>query len=291
MAGIQTAHIVFFSGTGGTARCAAHLCEALAARGVKVTLTELGPAPAAPVQAEFLFLLYPVYAAGAPQPVAEWISAAPGGHGSHAAVLSVSGGGEVTPNTACRVRTIRQLARRGYTVTYERMLVMPANFLMAYGDALTARLLRAAPAMAALAADEVLAGVTRRTRPHAWDRLISGLCRIEHIGSRYFGRGLYAGDACNGCGLCARRCPRANIRMEGGRPAFGGQCVICFRCVYGCPQKAIRAKYGQFAILKEGFDLDAAERRMAGAEALPPVEEVAKGAALSGVRKYLRDVP
>jgi hypothetical protein len=61
--------------------------------------------------------------------------------------------------------------------------------------------------------------------------------------------------------------------------------------VYGCPQKAIRAQFGQFAILKEGFDLDAAEKRMAGVAQLPPVKEVAKGAALGGVRKYLRELP
>lgn len=291
MAAIQTAQIVFFSGTGGTARYAAHLREALAARSVAATLTELGPTPAAPVQADFLFLLYPVYAAGAPQPVQAWIAAAPEGHGTRAAVLSVSGGGEVSPNTACRVRTIRQLTRRGYTVSYERMLVMPANFLMAYNDALTAHILRAAPKMAALVADEVLAGVTRRTHPHFGDRALSTLMRMEHVGSRYFGRGLYAGDACNGCGLCARRCPRANITMAGGKPAFGGKCVICLRCVYNCPQKAIRARFGQFAILKEGFDLDAAERRMAGVEALPPVDEVTKGTGLGGVRTYLHEVP
>lgn len=291
MAVIETAQIVFFSGTGGTARYAAHLREALAARGVAVTLTELGPAPATPVQADILFLLYPVYAAGAPQPVQAWIAAAPEGQGTRAAVLSVSGGGEVSPNTACRVRTIRQLTRRGYAVTYERMLVMPANFLMAYQDALTAHLLRAAPKMAALVADEVLAGVTRRTRPLPWDRALSALFLLEHVGSGYFGRGLYAGDACNGCGLCARRCPRANIAMMGGKPAFGGRCVLCLKCVYNCPQKAIRAKFGQFAVLKEGFDLDAAERRMAGVMELPPVDEVTKGAGLGGVRKYLRELP
>ena len=290
MAQYATAHIVFFSGTGGTARFAAHLREALATHGVSVTVTELGAAPTQPVAADILFLLYPVYAANAPQPVDEWIAAAPQGNGTPAVVLSVSGGGEVSPNTACRVRTIRRLAKRGYVTRYERMVVMPANFISPYSDALAAHILRAAPKLAALIADEVLAGVTRRARPHWWDRLLSRLMMLEHIGSRYFGRGLRAGESCNGCGLCARRCPRGNIDMRDGRPVFGAKCVICLRCVYGCPQKAIKAKYGQFAVLKEGFDLDAAEKRAAEVEALPPVRDMTKGWALSGVREYLEEI-
>jgi ferredoxin/flavodoxin len=290
MAGFQTAHIVFFSGTGGTARFAAHLRDALAARGTGVTVTELGPTPAPPVAADMLVLLYPVYAANAPQPIGEWIAAAPEGCGTRTAVVSVSGGGEMSPNTACRARTIRQLTRRGYAVRYERMAVMPANFITPYGDALAARLLRAAPVLAARIAEDLQAGVTRRTRPTVWDRLLSGLFLLEHAGSGIFGRGLHAGDACNGCGLCARRCPRGNIAMRNGKPVFGKKCVICLRCVYACPQKAIKAKYGQFAVLKDGFDLDAVEARMAGVDMLPPVEGLTKGWALSGVRKYLAEL-
>ncbi len=290
MANHTTVQIVYFSGTGGTARFAAHIRDALAARGTAVTLTELGPTPAPPVQAQRLVLVYPVYAGYAPQPIGQWIAAALDGHGTPAAVLSVSGGGEVPPNTACRVATIRQLQRKGYMVFYERMLVMPSNFIMPYSDALAAHLLRAAPIVAAQVAADVLAGTVRRTRPNPIDRVLRRLFLLEHIGSRYFGRGLLADKACNGCGLCARRCPRGNIAMQGGKPAFGNGCVLCMRCLYACPQKAIRARMGGFAVLRGGFDLSAVEARTQGIAHLPPVDGLSKGIALAGVRAYLRQV-
>lgn len=194
------------------------------------------------------------------------------------------------PNTACRVAVIRQLRRRGYAVTYERMLVMPGNFIMPFSDALAAHLLRAVPVMAARIAAELLAGTVRHTRPNPVDRVFRRLLLLEHIGSRRFGRCLTAGETCNGCGLCARRCPRGNIALREGKPTFGDTCVLCMRCIYGCPQKAIRAQVVAFAVLRGGFDLDAVEARMEATAQLPPVDEITKGWALMGVRAYLRQV-
>ena len=48
-----------------------------------------------------------------------------------------------------------------------------------------------------------------------------------------------ANDSCIGCGTCAKVCPRGNIRMEGGKPSFGGNCIGCLSCVQMCPKSAI----------------------------------------------------
>ena len=283
----NTVEVVYFSGTGGTARVAAHTARAFEKRGLAVTVTELSGRPATRAPADALALLYPVYAANAPQPVDEWIASAPEGEGRPTMVLSVSGGGEVSPNTACRTEVIRRLERKGYRVIYEDMIVMPANFLKSYSDELTAHLLRVAPERAAFAAEAFLSGTVRRTRPHLWDRAITKVCAAEKRGSRMFGERLSATDACVGCGWCEAHCPRGNIRLSGGRPAFGSACVLCLRCVYGCPEKAIRPGVLGFAILPGGFDLDAAEARTAGMAELPPIRPITRGWVLSGVRKYL----
>ena len=47
-----------------------------------------------------------------------------------------------------------------------------------------------------------------------------------------------ADDSCNGCGLCAERCPAAAISRENLKTADPKKCISCMRCVAGCPQGA-----------------------------------------------------
>lgn len=46
-------------------------------------------------------------------------------------------------------------------------------------------------------------------------------------------------DKCIGCGTCVSVCPRHNIRLEGGRPVFGGDCIGCLSCIQYCPAEAL----------------------------------------------------
>ena len=287
MPSYPNAQVIFFSGTGGTRRAATAMAQALTARGCTATLTELDNRPLPAMQAELLVLLYPVYAANAPQPIMEWLASLPECAGRTAAVISVSGGGEVFPNNACRVDVIRRLQKKGFLVPYEAMLVMPPNFMYACTDEACALLLRETSRRAERIAEALLAGERRRTRLHPLDLLISLVCRAEWIGSRYFGRQLHANEQCVHCGWCASHCPRGNITMKAGIPAFDDRCVLCLRCVYGCPERAIRPDILKSIVLKDGFDLTSLETRMAGRTAFPPVKETAPGMVLWGVRKYL----
>ncbi|HNW86733.1 MAG TPA: EFR1 family ferrodoxin [Candidatus Limiplasma sp.] len=286
---VRSSHIVYFSGTGGTARVARAFQAALDSRGISTALTELNGPPYPAVNADLLVLLYPVYAANAPQPVREWLAVAPAGEGRCAAVLSVSGGGEVSPNTACRVYPARRLAQKGYRVLWDSMLVMPSNFMIPYSDALCALLLREAPRRAEQIVGNLLAGNVRRSHPLLWDRMLTRLLGIERFGSRMFGKQLRAGDRCNGCGWCARHCPRGNITLKADRPVFGDRCVLCTRCLYGCPTNAITPGFGKFALLRDGFNLDAIEARTAQTDDFPSVEALTHGIAMNGVRKYLNE--
>lgn len=47
-----------------------------------------------------------------------------------------------------------------------------------------------------------------------------------------------AGNACNGCGLCAEKCPVQAIRKEQIKTADPKLCISCMRCVQQCPQAA-----------------------------------------------------
>ena len=101
---------------------------------------------------------FPVYAADAPGTVTRWLATLPKRIHGTAVVVSVSGGGEVSPNTACRVRSIRRLTHKGYAVTGEYMLCMPSNFIMPTPDDLAIKLLRVLPEKCARIAAEIAAG-------------------------------------------------------------------------------------------------------------------------------------
>ena len=49
----------------------------------------------------------------------------------------------------------------------------------------------------------------------------------------------HATDACISCGLCEKRCPVHNIKVE-GKPQWGDDCTMCLACYHACPVHAIQ---------------------------------------------------
>lgn len=47
-------------------------------------------------------------------------------------------------------------------------------------------------------------------------------------------------NSCNGCGICAKVCPRSNIVIEENRPVFMHNCELCHACIQWCPSFAIK---------------------------------------------------
>lgn len=285
----KSVQIVCFSGTGGARRVAEAFAKDMEGRGIEARLTALEQPGAGEKEiqakpADLLILVFAVHAFDAPAPVYAWAESA-GLEGVRAAVISVSGGGDHWPNTGCRNAICAALERRGAEVFYEKMMVMPCNWVIPIGDAAAMHLVSAVPDKVKKILDAVLAGRTRRTRSkmgfaRAW------VTKKEKQGTRKFPETISVCEDCKGCGWCARNCPTGNIGIKDGRPVFGESCVMCFRCVYGCPSRALQSK--NFMVLKGGFDLDGLEKRMRGVP-LPPVEECFKGRMWKAVREYMLD--
>lgn len=290
----KTISIIYFSGTGGTALIAREFAAAFSAKGRPVRLLSLDRKMQTAKAADFasiadasdiLLLLYPVYAMGAAAPVYDWLATAPQGKGLKTAVISVSGGGEVWPNTACRYKAIKQLEAKGYGVFYENMLIMPPNCMKQASDDLSMHLLNVMPRKVEQIASALLSGRRRRTGFPFFSWPLTLLNISQSKGFREFGESLKATDACTSCGLCALECPRENIKMEGGRPSFDSNCAACLRCYYGCPVRAINPQKKSMPIWPE-YDLAKLSGRMEG-KALKPVRECAKGIMFWAVRRYL----
>lgn len=283
--------IVYFSGTGGTKKAAELLAVTLEERGARVIRHELSVQTLSDMRTEedLLVIMYPVYALSAPGPVFEYIKKLREADKIPAAVLSVSGGGEVTPNKACRVRAVRLLEKKGYHVVYEKMLVMPSNVFVNTPFDVAVCLLRVLPGKINKIADDLLNGRCRRTKPGLINRLLSIFGELEKAGAKLLGRHIKVCNACTSCGICLDNCPMGNITLKDNKPVFGKKCVTCLKCFYNCPQKALTPGYGKFIVLKEGFNLADIEKAAADTtDKTVPV--IPKGFLFGGLKIYLEEI-
>lgn len=288
---IDKIRLVYYSGTGGTRMVADSFARQLRNQGVQVTVQRLKAGePEAEGDFDLLLVVYAVYALNAPEPVYTWINRLPVQQGKSAVVISVSGGGEMSPNTACRHKAIKMLEAKGYRVWYEHMLVMPSNIAIATSPPLDRLLLAVLPRKIALIIDEMNRGVVRRTKPHLFDRALAAMGSIEQIGAHQFGKRIRVSADCNSCGLCAASCPSGNITMVDKKPTFGTSCFFCMNCLYCCPRKALCPGFGKFAMLKDGFDLESlAASPTTELISAKQLKELAPGIAWIGVRKYINE--
>lgn len=284
---IQDVLIVCYSGTGCALLVAKTLAAAFEQAGCTAHVRRLAAwEPQDIPPHDLLVLVYAVHACNAPEPMYRWLEQGRQGQGRPAAVISVSAGGEVSPNTACRRGCLRRLQQADYDPSYERMVVMPSNWIVATSEPLAVKLLDVLPERMARVAGDLLSGARRRTQPLLLDRTLSTVGLLEQSGARMFGRALRAGEACTGCGLCARQCPAGNIALREGRPAFGNRCNLCLACIYGCPAQAIRLGMGRFVRIAEGFSLTELQRKSPWTDTVD-IPALTKGFLWSGVGKYL----
>lgn len=279
--------ISYYSGTGGTAMAAGFFQRELLESGRQCRVETITDGTCAAQDThDLLVLLFPVHAFNAPKAIYRWIEHLNSVKDTPAVVISVSGGGEVSPNTACRIGSIRRLQRKGYHIVYESMLVMPSNWVVATKEPLASMLVRVLPNKVHVAAAEILSGSRKRTSPLWIDRLFSQLGKIETYGARLWGRFIKVRSTCNGCGQCAKNCPAGNIAFENNRPRFGGKCHMCMKCIYLCPAHALTPGVCGFFVLRDGYDLEALSKAALHAPSLN-AETPTDGALWAGVNQYL----
>ena len=253
----QNVDIAYFSGTGGTKLAALSLSDSLKDRSINVNAIELNSKTSADNgKADMIIILFPVYAANAPQPIYDYIEKLPKAENIPAAVISVPGGGDVFPNKGCRIHTIKRLTDKGYVTVYEDMLVMPANFLTPTPDELSVFLIKALPLKTKRIAGDIASGVLKPAKPGIADKAVSSLLELQKKGGKQFGNKIITGSSCNGCGLCANSCPSGNIEMKNGKPEYKSSCLMCMKCLYNCPQKALKPGVAKFMVLKSGFNIN-----------------------------------
>lgn len=253
---IKSVTLAYFSGTGGTKLVTDYFEKGLLKRKIPVKKLDIATHKTYQSKAtDLLIVLSPVYAFGLSFVVEHWVKELPLAKGSYAAVISVSGGGEISPNTACRMTSKKYLKKKNYDVIYEKMLVMPSNFAMQAKRELNLELIHILPQKVDKIITDLMHGKKNLLQPKVQDRLFAFLGKAEHFGAGFFALSLYATKDCNQCGLCIKHCPKKNIRMKNQKPKFGMHCLWCMKCIYACPRHAIKSRIFPFVILKEGFSI------------------------------------
>ncbi len=281
--------IAYFSGTGCTAYAASILRQTAEKMGHEAALYKIGSAEEFDLKTdELLIICYVVHACNPPKPVINWLKNLHNA-GNSAAVLSVSGGGEITPNLASRLPAVRILEKKGMNIIYEDMLIMPSNWVIAMSDNLASRLIEVLPLKAEKILSAIFSGIVRRTAPGPGNRLLSILCRLEHFGAEKVGRKMIISKDCTGCGICSIKCPVGNIKLNDGKPVFSTLCTLCLGCIYSCPEQALSLSMLKFFRIKEGFSITRLLTLPPPGENFDLNTETEK-AVWKGVRKYLSDI-
>ena len=138
-------------------------------------------------------------------------------------------------------------------------IVMPENYIAMF-NAPQAEEARQIVARAEPDIDRAIAAVRDSSafpppRDNLYDRFMSGPVNPIFYACIVNSRAFTVGDACTGCGQCARRCPTNSIAIRDGRPVWGEGCTHCMACICYCPAKAI--EYGKKSLGKPRYHFEA----------------------------------
>jgi ferredoxin len=228
----------YFSSTGNSLYAARRIAEGIGAvQPVSIVGAGEGGADS---EADIAGIVFPVYLHKAPALVLDFLSRSRFASGAHVFAVVTNNGGP----GSCMRGVDAALRKGGARLAAGFGILMPGNSViladMTNGPEERAR--RLAESEAGM--DAIIKAVLSRERNEFGRREKAG----SWLQSRFFGlvvdtyrlpRHFRAGAACTRCGICARACPRANIRMDEKGPRWGNACEKCLGCYHACPAKAI----------------------------------------------------
>jgi len=247
--------IYYFSGTGNTELVARMFADAFGpGHTVELMNVELLPNPLPSAELERFDLLGfggPVHLFAASLAFTRFIKRLPKVN-RRPAFLFLTAGGEGLDALSYPHRL---LCSKGLDVVAESVFVLPCNVFISdrkgerleyrflgwtggyRSDELSARCREQVQKVASAA----LSGTRMLVQRGLLARLTTALCLPTlYLSTWQMKLQLHANRSCNRCGLCARSCPEANIRMTERGVRFGWRCVMCFRCLNACPVHAVR---------------------------------------------------
>lgn len=256
--------IFYFSGTGCTELLVKKMTAILDTKGLSCTyinLVEILKGKSMPdiTQYALIGISHPVHSFKTPALVYKFEKLLPHANSKPLFFLKAAGE-EAHINDGASFSIGRRLQKKGYRIIADRTIAMPSNWLWGYSEKVSRSLISDAQNKLIELAEIVITSLERsdfnfeKNVPLS-NRLISFIGKAEHFGAHLFGKDLKVSSECNNCKLCIINCPVSNMYEKKGKIRFKFKCLMCMKCVYDCPQKAIHGRLLNAVILKDGFDI------------------------------------
>ena len=246
--------VLYFTGTGNSRCIAKRIAEALGDELLSMNDRIKAGDTSSVTSNERMVIVTPTYAWRIPRVVREWLVKTDFPHAEQAWFVMTCGG-EIG-NAAVYNRALCREKQIPYMGTAQ--IVMPENYIAMFNvpQAEEARQIvaRAEPdidrAISAIQAGQKFAP----PRGNLYDRFMSGPVNPIFYSCFVKAKAFTAGDACIGCGQCAKLCPTNNITLQNGKPIWGSRCTHCMACICYCPTEAI--EYGKKSLGKPRYHFE-----------------------------------
>lgn len=244
--------IIYFSQTGNTRRVAEAMAGAFCEAGYVTRTRSLKKAtPQDAITGDLLGIGTPCFSSQAPTPIKAFLRNLPELNQKRAFVFATSGGapGRVLSDLACLLQSKGADIVGGFLTRGE--LYHPAPSLIGrFPNRPNVEDLTHAHRFALAVAEHISAGrpgLVAGSRP---DTLRSqgrfynlvGLISTDRFLRFLMPEPQLDSTRCDQCQWCVYECPMHNITLQ-PYPVLGKQCIRCYRCLTGCPQKAFEVDW------------------------------------------------
>ena len=233
--------IYYFTGTGNSLAVAKDLKTQLA--DAELIEIKKGVVADQEIQAETVGIVYPVYCWGPPRLVADFLKGLKISGSTYVYCVAPYGGMLGYSN----VFVENVLREKGVLLSAGFAVKMPGNFIPMYNvpsDKKMGKMFSKKDVQV-----KQIAEVVKNKKTSAIAKSMSFVgkfltAKVYPNGiqdMKNFGLKFSVESSCNGCGICVKICPSANIVMKDNKPQWLKDCEACLACIHWCPQKAIQA--------------------------------------------------
>lgn len=236
--------IFYFSGTGNSAWAARQLARLTDDTACDIThLNELPDL----TDARQIGFVFPIYAWGVPELMADFAEKLPA---TQAFTFGLCTCGEDAGHAMKRFSRL-------YPLSSSYSLVMPNNYIVGSdtddADEILKKIAAAREDLGRISGEIRRQEKVYRVHEGAMAGLKSGLVNYGFNRFARSAKPFFAGDSCNGCGLCAANCPAHAITLRESKPVWATQCYQCQRCINECPKQAIQ--YGKATAARRRYTI------------------------------------